>query len=194
MYVPISSAEDLTRQSIIQYGTLDAGSTKAFFEVGQPAIEVASPTPALAVGNKSSPKITINDTIIFFLKLRSAFWYFQTTAVSERGLIKLFPCILFGKYIYSLTLEMAGPVNQHCANCIDTLSFPLALATDGGARCGFLLVTTVSHAKRLNRLCRLSVDSGVPKEPRFRWGCAFVRRQLANRIDRFAGGGGVKLL
>jgi len=33
MYVPISSAEDLTRQSLIQYGTLDAGSTKAFFEV-----------------------------------------------------------------------------------------------------------------------------------------------------------------
>ena len=33
MNVPISSAEDLTRQSEIQYGTLDAGSTKAFFEV-----------------------------------------------------------------------------------------------------------------------------------------------------------------
>jgi len=33
MFVPISSAEDLTRQSVIQYGTLDAGSTKAFFQV-----------------------------------------------------------------------------------------------------------------------------------------------------------------
>jgi len=33
MYVPISSAEDLTRQSEIQYGTLEAGSTKAFFQV-----------------------------------------------------------------------------------------------------------------------------------------------------------------
>jgi len=33
MHVPISSAEDLTRQSVIKYGTLDAGSTKAFFQV-----------------------------------------------------------------------------------------------------------------------------------------------------------------
>jgi len=40
-------------------------------------------------------------------------------------LIKLLPCILFEKYIYILALEMACPGNQHCANCIGTLSFPI---------------------------------------------------------------------
>ena len=34
--------------------------------------------------------------------------------------------ILFEKYIYILTLEMASPGNQHCAGCIDTLSFPIS--------------------------------------------------------------------
>ena len=31
--------------------------------------------------------------------------------------------ILFEKYTYILALEMASPRNQHCANCIGTLSF-----------------------------------------------------------------------
>jgi len=42
-------------------------------------------------------------------------------------LIKLLPYILFEKYIYILALEMAGQGNQHCANCIGTLSFPTQL-------------------------------------------------------------------
>jgi len=33
--------------------------------------------------------------------------------------------ILFEKYIYILALEMASPENQHCANCIGTLSFAI---------------------------------------------------------------------
>jgi len=33
MHVPISSAEDLTRQTVIQYGTLHDGSTMSFFQV-----------------------------------------------------------------------------------------------------------------------------------------------------------------
>ena len=33
---------------------------------------------------------------------------------------------LFEKYIYMLALEMASPGNRHCANCIGTLSFPVA--------------------------------------------------------------------
>ena len=28
-------------------------------------------------------------------------------------------------YIYILALEMASPWNQHCTNCIGTLSFPI---------------------------------------------------------------------
>jgi len=35
------------------------------------------------------------------------------------------------KYIYILALKMASPGNQHCANCIGTLLFPiLAVAYD----------------------------------------------------------------
>ena len=34
---------------------------------------------------------------------------------------------LFEKYIYILALEMASPVNQHCASCIGTLSFPIRI-------------------------------------------------------------------
>ena len=34
MLTPIESAEDLAKQTEIQYGTLDAGSTKNFFKVG----------------------------------------------------------------------------------------------------------------------------------------------------------------
>jgi len=60
---------------------------------------------------------------MYFL-MQSAFWYFETMAVSECCLIKSFPYILFEKYIYILALEMASPGNQHCANCIGTLSFP----------------------------------------------------------------------
>ena len=46
--------------------------------------------------------------------------------VSECGLIKLFPCILFQRYICILALAMASPGNGHCAKCIGTLSFPIS--------------------------------------------------------------------
>jgi len=65
-----------------------------------------------------------------------AYLFFKTTisilVISDHNsfrvlfiLIKLLPNILFQKYIYILALEMASPVNQHCANCIGTLSFPI---------------------------------------------------------------------
>ena len=62
-----------------------------------------------------------NEFIIFFQKLQSAFWYFQTIAVSERSLIKLLPCILFEKYVNILTSKMVSPGNRHCASCNGTL-------------------------------------------------------------------------
>jgi len=68
-------------------------------------------------------KIITNDTI-FFLKLQSALWQFQTITFSECCLIKLLPYILFEKYIHILALEMASSGNRHCANYIGTLSFP----------------------------------------------------------------------
>ena len=46
-------------------------------------------------------------------------------------MIKLLPYILFEKYIYVLALEMASSGNQHCANCIGTLSFPVLKKVTG---------------------------------------------------------------
>jgi len=34
---------------------------------------------------------------------------------------------LFEKYICILALKMASPENQHCANCIGTLSLPISI-------------------------------------------------------------------
>ena len=39
--------------------------------------------------------------------------------------MKLLPNILFEKYINILALEMASSGNEHSANCIGTLSFPV---------------------------------------------------------------------
>jgi len=38
---------------------------------------------------------------------------------------KILPYILFEKHVNFLALEMVSPGNQHCANCIGTLSFPI---------------------------------------------------------------------
>ena len=46
-------------------------------------------------------------------------------------MIKLLSYILFEKYIYILALEMASPRNQHCANCIGTLSLPTVYQRHG---------------------------------------------------------------
>jgi len=52
------------------------------------------------MGNESVPKIIINNTTNLFLKLQSAFCYFQTITVSECYLIKLLTYILFKKYLH----------------------------------------------------------------------------------------------
>ena len=79
----------------------------------------------LSAGNENVPEIIINDSVNFFLKLQSAFWWFQTITVSECCLIKLLPYILVEKYINFFALEVASPGNQHCVRCIGTLSFPI---------------------------------------------------------------------
>jgi len=77
------------------------------------------------VGNESVPKIIINDTI-----------FFSETAISilvisnQNSARVLFYEIAFVYFIWKininiLALEMACPENQHCANCIGTLSFPM---------------------------------------------------------------------
>jgi len=40
-----------------------------------------------------------------------------------------FRIILFEKYIFILAAEMASLGNQHCANCIGTLSFDIHTVT-----------------------------------------------------------------
>jgi len=62
-----------------------------------------------------------------FLNCSQHFWQLETVTVSGCCLIKLLPYILFQKYMCILALEMASPGNQHCANCIGTLSFPMIL-------------------------------------------------------------------
>ena len=81
----------------------------------------------LPTGNERCvPKIMTNDTIkSFFLRLQSAFWYFQTISFSERCLLKLLPYILFEKCIDILALQMASPGNRHCANCVGARLFPI---------------------------------------------------------------------
>jgi len=60
------------------------------------------------------PTIIINNTMSSNFPL----------TVPECCLIKLLPYILFKNIFILLLLEMASPGNQHCANCIGTLSFP----------------------------------------------------------------------
>ena len=87
------------------------------------ATTLQSPT---AVGNVSVRKIIINNTVNLFVKLQSAFWYFQTITVFVCCLIKLLLTVYFmWKCINILALEMASPGNRHCANCIGALSFPI---------------------------------------------------------------------
>jgi len=46
--------------------------------------------------------------------------------------------MLLKKYFFNiLALEMASPGNQHCANCIGTLSFPIVGGLMGGKALAF---------------------------------------------------------
>ena len=78
---------------------------------------------SLAVGSKSVPKIMINDTVkFFFLNCNQHFGNFNSFQVLFDIITSVF---LFEKCIISL--EMVGPGNRHCANCIGTVSFPISL-------------------------------------------------------------------
>jgi len=73
------------------------------------------------------PKILINDTInLFFETAVSSLAISNHSSFSvlfDKIVSVLY--ILFEKYIYISALEMASPGNQHCANCIGTLQFPI---------------------------------------------------------------------
>jgi len=42
--------------------------------------------------------------------------------------------MLFEKHVHILALEMARPANQHCANCIGTVSLPVERRMVGDVR------------------------------------------------------------
>ena len=85
--------------------------------------------------NESVPKIIINNTTQLFSKTAISILVIQTITVSECCLIKLLPYILLEKYRNILALEIARTeyilayitriYNQHCANYIGTLLFPI---------------------------------------------------------------------
>jgi len=56
--------------------------------------------------------------------------------------------ILFERYLYVLALEMASPWNQHGANCIGTLSFPVDIV------CVFVVKKERGKPRKLFTLCR----------------------------------------
>jgi len=84
--------------------------------------------PATLIGNESVPKIIINNTISLFLKTAISILLISNhnsfRVLSGKIASVYFICM---KYIYILALEIASWGNQHCANCIGTLSFPIGL-------------------------------------------------------------------
>jgi len=66
------------------------------------------------------PKVIINDSKFIF---KTAFSILVISNHNSFPVIKLLPYILFEKYVYILSLEMASAGNRHCANCIGALMF-----------------------------------------------------------------------
>jgi len=103
--------------------------TTQFLQAGCPSCHPTNSVKALKALHftNNTPKITMNYTTdYYFFKPYQHFGNFKLyLTVSESCLMKLLPYILFEKYIYILALEMASPWNQHCANCIGALSFPI---------------------------------------------------------------------
>ena len=82
-----------------------------------------------AIGDESVSKIITSNTINIFLTAIGIF------AISNHNRIRaLFDKIASVYFIWKniflfSTLEIASPGNQHCASCIDTLSFPMTIGT-----------------------------------------------------------------
>ena len=111
-----------------------------------------------AIGNESVPKIIINDTIFFFLKLQSAFGNFKPYHFSECCLIIFLPYILFEKCINILALGMACPGNRHCASCISTLSFPIVFTY--GAAAVAVCVLALCRLRYCRHATTVAADDG----------------------------------
>jgi len=73
-------------------------------------------------GNESVPNIIINATISLLFKAAVSILVISHHK-SFPVLFDKIASIYLKKYFYILALETASPGNQHCANCIGTLSF-----------------------------------------------------------------------
>ena len=73
------------------------------------------------------PTIIVNDTISLFFKTAISILVISNRNSFRVLFDKVLPYLLFEKYIFILALEVASPGNQHCANCIGTLSFPMMM-------------------------------------------------------------------
>ena len=74
------------------------------------------------IGNESVPNIIINATISLLFKAAVSILVISHHK-SFPVLFDKIASIYLKKYFYILALETASPGNQHCANCIGTLSF-----------------------------------------------------------------------
>ena len=67
-------------------------------------------------------------TVSYFSKIQIGFTYMvpaQPGCTGQMAVKRVCVCVYLKQYIYNiLALEMASPGNQHCANCVGTLSFP----------------------------------------------------------------------
>jgi len=124
----------------------------------------------------------------FFASVKSRLvlplWYRLTRVVPDKG--PLNGCVL--------ALEMASPGNQHCANCIGTLSFPIRRHPQrSGTRIvirdtikGGVRNVTRSHAHRLAWMLRDKRPTSCARSaPAVDWGipaCTRLRRNFPGRL------------
>ena len=91
-------------------------------------------TNAARIGNESVPKIIINNTTNLFFKTAVSILLISNHSSFRVLFDKIDSVYFFEKYIYILALEMASRGNQHCANCIGTLSFAIVTTTQSNVR------------------------------------------------------------
>jgi len=100
----------------------------------------------------------INDTINFFsavsillISSHNSFRVLFDKITSVYFILKL--------YVYTLALEMDSPGNQHCANCIGALSFPIAASAEFSLPRYAFAAQTPSLARKMTKF--------VPKDSTF---------------------------
>jgi len=120
----------VTNERVVKLGQLVAGQFRSVFRCFQPKAKHRERTCP------ENYKYLINNKYLFLKTATGIFLIsFQTVTVFECCLMKMLPYILFEKYIYSLVLEIASAGNQHCANCIGTLSFGIRWLARWGLSC-----------------------------------------------------------